>query len=529
MRAQTGTSTLRAIVYFDEIFGYMPPLQNPPSKQVILRMLKQARAFGVAQVLVSQNPVDLDYKALSNAGTWMIGKLQTDQDKQRLLDGLQGAMAGGLDRSAYDKLLSTLGKRVFLIHNVHAKGPKLFQTRWAMNYLAGPLTRSQIPALNALAERAEQPKSATVREAAPKASEVAAPVAAAVAPAARPASSAPAKAITGSFSASRPPVPGGVAEYFLPNNLTVTQALTAARRDIPPEATNESLVYRPVLVARASTRFFNRKYNLDYEDRRSVLVPDPDRRGMVHWEDYPAADLDEKAFDRKPLPQARFAALDLPLSDSKLLTALSKDFLDWAYRTSEVVVKANETLKVYAGPEVTQADFRRLCSDAAKGSLDAESKKVSETYDKRVAMIQDKIDREQRELDQDQAEYSQRKMDELGAGLETMMGLFGGRRRSVSKNLTKRRMTTTAKADVDESKKTILSLQKQITEIEKERTQALKEVQERWGALAGQSTEIKITPLKKDVLLDFFGVAWFPYYLIKIGDEIVELPGFASE
>ncbi len=151
MRSQSGTTTLRAIVYFDEIFGYMPPISNPPAKQPMLRMLKQARAFGVGLVLVTQNPVDIDYKALSNAGTWFIGKLQTDQDKQRLLDGLEGAMSGSLDRRAYDRLISSLGKRVFLLHNVHGKGGQLFQTRWAMNYLAGPLTRTQIPALNQLA------------------------------------------------------------------------------------------------------------------------------------------------------------------------------------------------------------------------------------------------------------------------------------------------------------------------------------------------------------------------------------------
>ena len=122
MRSQTGTTSLRALVYFDEIFGYLPPVANPPSKQPMLRMLKQARAFGVGQVLVTQNPVDVDYKALSNAGTWMIGKLQTDQDKQRLLDGLDSAMSGSLDRAEYDRLISTLGKRVFLLHNVNAKG-----------------------------------------------------------------------------------------------------------------------------------------------------------------------------------------------------------------------------------------------------------------------------------------------------------------------------------------------------------------------------------------------------------------------
>ena len=149
MRRQSGTSGLRALVYFDEILGYLPPVANPPSHTIMLRMLKQARAFGVGLVLTSQNPVDLDYKALSNAGTWMIGRLQTDQDKERLMDGLQTA-SGSIDRAAADKLLSNLGKRIFLLHNIHDKGLTLFNTRWAMNYLAGPMARNQIPALNAL-------------------------------------------------------------------------------------------------------------------------------------------------------------------------------------------------------------------------------------------------------------------------------------------------------------------------------------------------------------------------------------------
>jgi hypothetical protein len=157
MRTQSGSSSLRTILYFDEIFGYLPPTANPPSKTPLLRMLKQARAFGVGLVLATQNPVDVDYKALSNAGTWFVGKLQTERDKQRLLDGLQGASAD-LNRSAYDKIISGLGKRVFLLHNVHANQPVLFQTRWAMNFLAGPLTRAQIPALNRLHPDSDSPR-----------------------------------------------------------------------------------------------------------------------------------------------------------------------------------------------------------------------------------------------------------------------------------------------------------------------------------------------------------------------------------
>src|SRR5215216_2175358 len=150
MRTQSGSPSLRALLYMDEIYGYLPPSRDPPSKQPILRMLKQARAFGLGLLLATQNPVDVDYKALSNAGTWFIGKLQTEQDKNRLLDGLESA-SGGISRTVFDKLISSLGKRVFVLHNIHAKQPELLQTRSTMNFLAGPLTRNQIPLLNKLA------------------------------------------------------------------------------------------------------------------------------------------------------------------------------------------------------------------------------------------------------------------------------------------------------------------------------------------------------------------------------------------
>jgi hypothetical protein len=152
MRTQTGTSSLRSILYMDEIAGYFPPVANPPSKPPLLTLLKQARAFGVGVVLATQNPVDLDYKGLSNIGTWFLGRLQTERDKERVLDGLQGTAAGTLDRAGADRILSTLGKRVFLLHNVHEKAPVVFQTRWTLSYLRGPLSRDQIRVLSRRAE-----------------------------------------------------------------------------------------------------------------------------------------------------------------------------------------------------------------------------------------------------------------------------------------------------------------------------------------------------------------------------------------
>ncbi len=531
MRSQSGSGTLRAIVYFDEIFGYLPPLGNPPSKPPILRMLKQARAFGVGLVLVSQNPVDLDYKALSNTGTWMVGKLQTDQDKQRLLDGLESAMSGNLDRSAYDKLISTLGKRVFLLHNVHAAKAQVFQTRWCMNYLAGPLTRTQIPALNQLAGAHMVGEAAGASQTEVKAQPGAAPVQEGKPSQHLSGETIKKSTLSAEFSETRPAIPGGVEEYFLPNNLTFSAAVKAADRINPQEAQNKGLVYRPVILGQVSIRFLNRKYNLDYELQKTVLVPDPDRRGLARWENYPFRAVKADMLDTKPDPQSRFRPLEAPFTEAKLIQTMQKDFLDWAFRSGEVVVHGNEALKVYAGPEISSGEFRAQCSETAQKGRDAEMKKGSVSFNSKIKTLQEKLTREERELSSDQTELSQRKMEELGSAAETVFGLFAGRKssRRLSSSLTKRRMTSQAKADVEESLDTIDDLKKQIADLENEKNQALEEIKNRWEEIASQTTDIPITPLKKDVLLDMFGVAWMPYHIVQVGEGIIELPGYGSQ
>ena len=195
MRSQSGTSSLRAILYMDEVFGFLPPVAAPPSKVLLLTLLKQARAFGLGVVLSTQNPVDLDYKALSNAGTWFIGRLQTEQDRNRVRDGLLAAApTEGLDAKSLDATLASLGKRTFLLHNVHEKGPVLMQTRWAMAYLRGPLTREDIRRLTPARPRRRRRLPATT------------------APPATPAAATPAPPATG----QRPVLPPSIPVAFAP-------------------------------------------------------------------------------------------------------------------------------------------------------------------------------------------------------------------------------------------------------------------------------------------------------------------------
>ena len=531
MRSQPGSPSLRALVYFDEIFGYLPPVSNPPSKPVIMRLLKQARAFGVGLVLATQNPADVDYKGLSNTGTWFIGKLQTDQDKQRLLDGLQGAVSGDFDRTHYDRLISSLGKRVFLLHNVNEKGPAVFQTRWAMNYLAGPLTRTQIPSLNRLAGTTGSPKTQPPKTGEPPSTTgIQAATSESQSVEIRQQASPEKRPAPTRFSSTRPILPSGVMEYYLPINLSFSKSFKAAGLTLPEQAQKEGLVYRPVLFAQSSTRFINRRYNLDLEVKRTALVPDPDPRGLVRWDDNLVENLAIDNLDRQPELDVRFAQLEVPLSDAKLIAAMKKDFLDWVYREGNVTVRANETLKIYAGPETSSAEFRSRCSEEARKQLDVEQGKLETIYKKSLSVIQQKLGREQRELESDQSELDQRKMEELGTHAENILNLFTGghRSRRLSSSLSKRRQTANSQAEVKESKEVIADYQKQITALESDKARALQELQDRVANSVNDIEEITIAPMKKDILLEGFAVAWHPYYLARVGDEEIELPGFES-
>ena len=540
MRTQAGSSQLRLILYFDEIFGYLPPIGNPPSKQPMLRMLKQARAFGVGQVLVTQNPVDMDYKALSNAGTWFIGKLQTEQDKARLLDGLSAAAGNGLDRAAYDRLISILGKRIFLQHNIHGQQPVVFQSRWAMNYLAGPLTRIQIPQLNQLV--GALPVSQTTAhslEPLVSSSELPPPEAS-IAPSGLDQiqvipmgeSAVGAQPVQQKFaelgSLTRPPVPAGVSEFFLPNNLTPSEAFKQDKRVLSPNAAVSGLLYRPRLLAQAHVRIIERKYNLDHEMLVTAVVEDIDRRGVVRWENHVSSPLDPDRMDPAPIPEARFTTLETPLSELRLLRSLERDFLDWVYRTARLSVRAHEELGVYAGPEVSQADFWRMCTTQSRLRRDEALAKLEAEYDKKIAALETRLERETRELDSDEVELSQRRMEEMGTHAENVFSLFSRRRRRLSTSLTKRRLTAQAKADVDESRKEITSLEKQIKMLEDEEAQEMERINQLWSKISVDTAEIAVSPYKKNILTDMFGVAWMPWYVIEMDSERIEMPGFSA-
>jgi len=517
MRSQKGTTSLRAILYFDEIFGYLPPLGNPPSKTPMLRMLKQARAFGVGQVLVTQNPVDVDYKGLSNTGTWFIGKLQTERDKERLLDGLEGA-SPGFDRKFFDQQISSIDKRVFLIHNVHAKEPKLFHTRWVMNYLAGPLTRTQLPELNKLAGAAVQSEPNQLSAVPLSGSSMSGKTVEKI--------SQDKGDLTAYGSTTRPNVPSDIGEYFLPNNLTLSEAIKTTNQSPSLNVELQGILYRPTLLAQASVRFNKQNLKLDYKIETAALVFETDSLGGVHWEEWETEPIDRSFLDRKPLSDARFANLESPFSDRKMLKKIESGFSDWIYYEKKAKVLANDTLKIYAGPQIANDKFVEMCRDAADKKRDAEVKKIETPFKKKIDTIEGRLQREERELREDQSELSQRKLEELGTHAENVLSLFSGRRRKLTTSLSKRRMTSNAKADVEESVEVIEKYKEEIAILEKEKEDTKEEINLKWDEVANEISEIPITPYKKDILVTLFGIAWFPYHLVDSDGRTIELPAY---
>jgi hypothetical protein len=537
MRSQPGSGALRTVLYFDEIFGYLPPQSNPPSKLPLLRMLKQARAFGVGLLLATQNPVDLDYKGLSNAGTWFIGKLQTERDKARLLDGLE-SIAAGLDREAYARMISSLGKRVFLLHNVHAPSPVVFESRWAMNYLAGPLTRAQIPALNELARAqplvlAQDAGTLEAESAGDKASGLAINE---VSPHVRPPAQATLRVMEGRTgdaglpgTRTRPIVPRSVDELFLPMSFSLPEAYTAAAESPASDAELAGILYRPNLLASARVRLRSQTYELDVEQELAALVDSFQARGVEDWDEATYRGPSLEAIANAPVPQARFDALGAAMGDEKLLRAIRKDFEDWVYRRAKSVVRVNRKLKLVGRPGISHAGFLGQCSEAARAGRDQELDKLDAKFERRRESLEHRLDRESRELEADRDELDSRKSEVQHTQLEAVMGVFQrGRIRRFSRMTAKNRLKDQAKADVEESEAEIAHLREQMEALEAEYAQAVEEVQQRWSSLASEVEEVTITPGRDGVFVEHFGVAWMPFYLVKAGDALIELPAFGG-
>ncbi|HSH00953.1 MAG TPA: DUF87 domain-containing protein [Anaerolineae bacterium] len=491
LRAQSGTTSLRALLYFDEIFGYLPPTANPPSKGPMMRLLKQARAFGLGVLLATQNPADLDYKALSNIGSWFIGKLATERDKMRLVDGLMSNLGVDESRGKVEAWLSRLDKRVFVLRNVHEKEPVLFKTRWAMNYLAGPIMRDRLGALN---ERVGAQIQNVVR------TEVGVVVSEGVAEAAPKVASVGAAPQMVAPVAERPKLPHTINELFVPAGHVWGRAL--------PKGAGGEVLYHPFWLARAQIRFNQRKYRLMSSEDRLFLLPLTGLRGMIDWAAHEKPMVEYPPTVYEPALGALYEPLPPAFAEMRSITPLKNQFVDWLYHHSEVHVWSHEGFNLYAGPEMSAVNFMTQCVAVAEAKADAETTKITQTYQKKLEGIRDKLKREEGDLEADEAELMHRQREEGVKHFETLLGLFTRRRRSLSASMTKRRMTEKARQDVAETKAAIVELQADMAELAEAMEAEVAAVEARWQDMADDITTISVHPYKKDITVTFFGVVW---------------------
>jgi Helicase HerA, central domain len=469
MRRQTGTSSLRALVYMDEVSGYLPPVANPPSKGPILTLLKQARAYGVGIALATQNPVDLDYKALSNIGTWFLGKLQTERDKARVLDGLEG-LAGGLDRQTIDRMLPALRSRVFLMHNVHESGPVTFETRWTLSYLRGPMNRDELQRL------------------CPVQTTQAAPTEALDAPAAEP-----------HVSQARPAVPAGIREYFMKGDGRTV------------------LAYRPVLYGAARIHYTDARRGINTVRSLQAVVPFSEGVIPVDWEHADVAvEPPDSLSDLKEIPRAAYEAVPAPALDPKNYVEWSRDFADWIQRAQPLTLFSSPTLKLVSEPDESERDFRIRCQQAGREARDSAVETLRARFAPRVARLNEKVRKAREVVEREEQQAGQQKLQTAVSLGATMLGALMGRR-SVSLSALGR--ATTAARGVGRSMKEAQDIERaavRLREAEAEFAVVEAELQQAIAALDETSHAttplgvVEIKPKRGSVDIRLVALAWQP-------------------
>jgi hypothetical protein len=483
MRAQSGTSSLRSIVYMDEIMGYFPPVANPPAKAPLLTLLKQGRAFGIGVVLATQNPVDLDYKGLANTGTWFLGRLQTERDKARVLDGLEGAAGGGFDRASTDRLLSALGKRVFLLHNVHADKPAVFQTRWTLSYLRGPLSRDQIRALT--------PAPVSKSAAAPVDRQASSPSAAA------PSAAAPTS--TGAAS-DAPVVPPGIEQFFVPSRGGSGGAVT----------------YKATVLGAGRVSFADSK--LGIEEVRDVIYAAEvtDRAVALDWASASRLDVETSDLKRSPDGTPRFTSVPSPALQPRNYSGWEKAFNKWLAQAEKAEVMRHRDLNLTSKPGESERDFRIRIKDAQREARDAAVDAMRKKYASRQATLTERLRRAESAVGREQEQASQQKLQTALSVGATLLGALMGRK-AISAG-TIGRATTAARGvgrtmkesgDIKRAEEGVDAIRAELTSLESEIQTETQRISAEFDADAALE-RVSLAPKRGQVTVQFVALGWLP-------------------
>jgi hypothetical protein len=476
MRSQPGSSGLRVLVYMDEVFGFVPPTEMPPAKKPILTLFKQARAFGVGMLLATQNPMDLDYKAMSNAGTWCIGLLQTERDKARILEALRTA-AGGLDLAALDERISRLAKRQFLLHSTRDPEPTLFTTRWAMSYLRGPLTLPEIDRLMPDVSPSEG------------------------GPAAAPAPAGAAPAAEGTVAVA-PLVAAGVPIYYLDPAAPWAGKVGAGAGGTTLAA---------ALAARAHLTFEDAAAGVrDIEEWEAIFHPLGARFDPAAGT---AVDYDPRDFRAEAPAGASYRVPDADLSAKAFFTDAARVLKDYLARERTLEVRRNRALKIYSRVGESAEEFAGRCDAAAQAAADAEAARIRDRFEGRLSTLRHQIEDARFKVDQAELDAETRRTEEVASGVGTLIGvLFGGRRstRAMSSAATKRSMTRKAQQRKAGAEARLTGKVADLEALEDDLAEELAELDAAWTAKAQEVETVAVTLAKSDITVDEVAVVWLP-------------------
>lgn len=497
MRSQPGTDALRVLVYMDEVFGFVPPSAMPPAKKPILTILKQARAFGVGMVLATQNPVDLDYKALSNAGTWLIGRLQTERDKARLLDGLSAA-AGSVDLSALSDTIAGLAKREFLLHRSAAPAPVALTTRWAMAYLAGPLTREQIARLpigEALGGSSYGPgEPRTSSRGRPSGNHLGLPPH-------------PVTAAGADETAVMPVAADGLVPVrYLDPAATWAEAVGA----VPGGRRLQAAV-----LARCRMRFDDTALALDHtEEWEAVWFPPQaplDATAAV------AVDYDDRDLLADAPASVVYVVPEVPLAKTTYWRDAKAALAGHLQATRRTTMWRNRDLKLASRAGETEAEFRARCDAAAAEGADGAADKLRTKYAARIERAGDALAKARDRVEELQGDVQSRRAQEVVAGAGDVLGMFlGGRTsargiaRAVSGASSRRGMSSRTSQRVESAEHRAAEKEDALAALEADLADELVALDEAWTARAAAVETVEVPLEKSDVTVTDLTVVWVP-------------------
>ncbi len=479
VRSQSGTDSLRAILFMDEIFGFFPPVAEPPSKKPMLTLLKSARAHGLGIVLATQNPIDLDYRGLGNAGTWFIGRLQTDRDKQRLLDGLDtvgGLTQGRWDRPWLEKAISSLEKRAFLVNNVHEDHPAALQTRWALSYLRGPMTRDQIQHLidPVRARFGGTPAVVTPASAPPT---------------------------TAAEVGQAPVVTDGVRQVFLP-----------ARPGAGP------VTYLPRLLGAARLHFTKPQLKVNQTSDRVFLAGFRDAAIPVDWAEAIPAELDAGRLLKQPSLAGGFGEVAPAAMRASSYTKWEKDFTTWLATTQTLDLWRSSLTGVLSQPGESEADFRARRRLEAREGRDQAVEKLRRKYAAKLTSLQDRLRRAEHAVDREQEQARQQKTQTAISFGATVLGAFVGRKALSATTLG--RATTAARGvsrsakeqeDVRRAESNLEAMRKRLADLEGDLEAEVGVIEAEYGGEDETLEQVSVAVTKPKISVQLVALAWAPH------------------